>query len=353
MDALLLAGRPGVGSAQISARGHFRYLTDFIPLFDYSMLLVFAESDPVLWEPNELACFNARRHSWITDVRVAGRNAEFIVSELDRRIGRSGSLGTGSLNSLPAGVWLELQQGLPAWGTIELTRALVEIQNPKSEEEIRCLKEAARVNDSAYVAMLGMLQPGVSEERIVGALDGHQRSQGADQTFNQVSSGRFPSRNRLYHPSQRRLERGDVLCVELSTVYAGYWNQIVRAVCIGRMNRDLATMHEACIAVRLAGIEAMKPTVPADRAVALMTLRAKELGFVLRTPVGHFCGLDLVDERINPGVDLAFVAGTTLIVHPILENHVGDTLFWGETYIVEADRTVALNRATDELLVVG
>jgi methionine aminopeptidase len=187
-------------------------------------------------------------------------------------------------------------------------------------------------------------------------LEGYHRGQGCDRTFNLISSGPFPRKNKndsavlLWYPSDREIKRGDVIVLEMTAAYGGYWNQLVRAVGVGGENRELSSFHRAILGSLEAGVNSLVPGVRTADFVATMSQCAETMGYRLTVPVGHYTGLDLVDARINPGIDLTVRQGASAIVHPVLENGEGVRLFWGQTYLVLEKETISLNSTDDKLL---
>jgi len=205
---------------------------------------------------------------------------------------------------------------------------------------------------------LKMIRPGVTEREIIGILEGFHRGHGSDQTFNIIFSGPFPvnSKNdsaiRLFCPSERKIEKGDIIVFEMTATYGGYWNQLVRAVSVGKENRELSQFHKASLKTIEAGVKAMRPGVRTSEFVKTIDSCVKTMGYRLNVPVGHYVGLDLVEVRVNPEIELVLKAGAAAIIHPILSNADEDYMFWGQTYLIMENKTVSLNSAPDELVVV-
>ena len=120
---------------------------------------------------------------------------------------------------------------------------------------------------------------------------------------------------------------------------------IVRTVGLRRVYRVGASEVHA-----LRGVDM---EVPEGRFVAVMGREAEQMGFKLTAPVGHYTGLDLVDARINPGVDLILRPGASAIIHPVLENGDGVRLFLGQTYLSLEKETSSLNATDDRLLFIS
>jgi Xaa-Pro aminopeptidase len=357
MDALLVYGNSvSVGSF---GAGSFRYLTDFFLIAGDGLLLFFSGSDPVLWVGNDIHAHQALKESWIHDVRISSSYAPEVIRVIKERTKGNGRVGISSLKNLPAHIYRELQKNLASCEWIDADPILLEMRLSKSEEEHRLLKRSAEIVDRGFQTLLKSVKPGVTERELVGILEACHRGQGCDRTFNLISSGPFPRKNRnessvlLWYPSDREIKRGDVLVLEMTAAYGGYWNQLVRAVGVGEENCDLSSFHMAILRSIGTGVSSMRPGIRTAAFVAAMSQDAEHLGYKLTAPVGHYTGLDLVDARINPGIDLILKQGAAAIVHPVLENGDAVRLFWGQTYLVLEKETVSLNSTDDKLLFIS
>ena len=227
----------------------------------------------------------------------------------------------------------------------------------KGEEERRLLKRAAEMNDGAYQEVLRRLRPGMKEYEVAGIVEGYHRGNGADKTFNLVFSGSFPvTKEGLpfqglpWCPGQREIEKGDCVHLEMTTVYGGYWNQLVRIISVGCQNAELARFHEASVATIRVGVEAMKVGTITSAAVRAMAGAAEEKNFKLTTPLGHFCGLDLIEARVHAESQVVLDPGVTMILHPRLDDSRGrNVLPWGETYLMTDQGPLRLNQTDDAL----
>jgi len=357
IDALLAYGNSvSVGSF---ASGSFRYLTDFFLVAGDALLLFFSGSDPVLWVGNDIHEHQAVKGSWIHDVRISTSYAREAIQMIKERTKGNGRLGLSSLKSFPASIYNVLQENLASCVWIDADPIFLDMRLSKSEEEHRLLKKSAEIIDHGFQTLLKSLRPGVTERELVGILEACHRGQGCDRTFNLISSGPFPRKSRsesavlLWYPSDREIQRGDVLVLEMTAAYGGYWTQLVRAVGVGGENRELSSFHRAILRSLEAGVNAMRPGIRTADFVAVMGREAEQMGFKLTAPVGHYTGLDLVDARINPGVDLILRPGASAIIHPVLENGDGVRLFLGQTYLSLEKETSSLNATDDRLLFIS
>jgi Xaa-Pro aminopeptidase len=79
----------------------------------------------------------------------------------------------------------------------------------------------------------------------------------------------------------------------------------------------------------------------------------KEAGYLLKPPLGHVCGVDLMEAQVSQQNEMLLEAGMTIIIHPTVLTVDGKrSFFWGETYLVGPDGFERLHRSRDELLTI-
>jgi Xaa-Pro aminopeptidase len=357
IDALVVVGNTQTTGNPSYSTGNFRYLTDFFIFSLYGLLLFLRESDPVMLVPMELQDTFARKYSWISDIRMGLNYAETITRILAERKLTGGKIGIVSMESLPASTYLSLRENLPAADFVDAAAILLPIRFIKGDEERSLLKRAAEMNDGAYLEVLKQLRPGMKEYEVAGIIEGVHRGNGADKTFNLVFSGTFPVTQEgipyqglPWCPGQRAIEKGDCVHLELTTDYGGYWNQLVRIIAVGSENAELARFHEAAVATNRAGLEAMRPGTLTSAAVSAMAREAVARHFQLTAPLGHFCGLDLIEARVAADSQVVLDPGVTMILHPRIDDAKGrNMLLWGETYIMTGQGPLRLNQTDDTL----
>jgi len=359
LDVIIALGDRCIGGAR--GTGSFRYLTDFFIIFNWGLVLFFPEGDPVMLVTSELQRFWALKHSWINDVRFSMNYVPDVIAIVKERTqGKSGRVGFAGFESMPHSLSQSFREELPGVELRDAEPMLLTLRFTKSKEEHDLMRKAARLTDGGFEAVVQMITPGVKEYEIIGALDGYHRGHGSDQTFNLISSGPFPRSTDgtdfpalPWYPSDRTIQRGDVVLLEMTTVYGGYWNQLVRAVSVGGANNALVSFKDAVVKTTEAGISAMRPGVAIDDVVGSMAKAAEAQGFELTLPMGHIVGLDLVEARVSPGSSLVLNDGTTAIIHPCLRDKSGARMLWGQTYVVTDAGTTPFNSMGHDVLVVG
>ncbi len=358
IGAILVIGNQNIGGN--AGSGSFRYLTDFFIIYQYGVLLFFQKDDPVMLVSSELQRDWGKKHSWVDDVRQSSNYPEDAAALIrDRKLTRA-RIGVVGMDSFPARLYLSFREELSGAEFFDASSALLRLRLTKGEEEKRLLQEAARINDEAYTEVLSHLRPGVKEYEIVGILEGCQFRNGADRTFNLITSGPFPTAADgtpfQYHPwfpSQRALQKGDCVLLEVTTLYGGYWNQLVRAVSVGRENIHLARFHDALLKTIQAGLKTLREGMKTSDLTDRMAAVAAKEGFTLTPIMGHFLGLDLTEARLGEAEgQVVLEPHMAMVTHPTIRNKLGIHMFWGESYLTTENEPVKLNQADRTLLTV-
>ncbi len=357
IDALVVVGNNHATGNPFFSTGNFRYLTDFFIFSLYGLLLFFRESDPIMLVPMELQETFGKKYSWINDVRISLNYAETVTHILDEKKLSKGKIGIVSMESLPASTYLSFKETLPKANFFDAASILLPLRFIKGEEERQLLKKAAELNDGAYREVVTKLRPGMKEYEVAGILEGYHRGNGADKTFNLVFSGSFPVTKEgipfqglPWCPGRREIEKGDCVHLEMTTVYGGYWNQLVRIISVGSQNAEVTRFHEATVATIQAGVAAMNVGTKMSEAVQTTARVAEENNSKLTPPMGHLCGLDLVEGRFDGESQVVLNPGVTAILHPRLDDSKGrNMILWGETYLMTDQGPLRLNQTDDTL----
>jgi len=357
IDALLVVGNNHASGSPLFSTGSFRYLTDFFIFSLYGLLLFFQEDEPVMLVPMELQETMAKKHSWVRDVRISFNYAEAVAQILQEKRLQDRKIGVISMESLPASTYLSLQERLPKALFSEATSLVLPRRFIKGEEERRLMEKAGELNDGAYQNVLKQLKPGMREYEVAGIVEGYHRGKGADKTFNLVFSGPFPAtqdgipfQGLPWCPGQRAIEKGDCVHLEMTTVYGGYWNQLVRIIAVGHRNAELEKFHQAAVATTQSGLKTMKAGMKMSEVIPSMAKTAKAHGFGLTTPMGHFVGIDLIEARVDANSQVILQPGVAMILHPRLDDFRGrQIILWGETYFMTEKGPIRLTQTDDTL----
>ena len=354
LQALLLIGDTNVG---IGAFGDLRYYTDMFVIFNRQIVVLFPESEPVLFAYSEITRQAAIRRSSVKDCRFTENLIEDTAKLLKERGVSTGRIGINSA-MLPLAWYQHLNQELPQVDWVETHDRIMQIRFQRSQEEMEILRKGAQLGDGGFESAKKIIRPGVSEYEIASEIERYARAGGAEAHFTLIGSGKFAfgDGNTLplpYSPSPRRVEDGDSIVMEITPRYEGYWTQLVRTVNVGRPNRDIEKMHTVCCSAIKKGLECFKPGGTIKDVVLAMDSYVTNCGYLFKPPSGHTCGVDLLEARVSLKNEMVLEPGMAIIIHPTVFTPDGkNSFFWGETYLVNPGGYERLHRSTDELFTI-
>ncbi|MDI7259363.1 MAG: Xaa-Pro peptidase family protein [Thermodesulfobacteriota bacterium] len=354
LRALLLTGDTGVG---IGSYGDLRYYTDMFIIFYRQVVVVFPDSEPVLFAYSEISRQAAVRRSAVKDCRFTENLIADAIKLLKERGISTGRVGI-NFEVLPVAWHSFLKQELPQVDWVETHDRIMQIRSQRSQEEEELFRKGSQLGDGGFEAAVKMIRPGASEYEIVSEIERYARAGGAEAHFTLIGSGKFAlgDCNALplpYSPSPRRVEDSDSIVMEITPRYEGYWTQLVRTVNVGKPNRDLEKMHRVCCDAIKKGLKWFKPGKTMKEVVLAMESYVTDSGYILKPPLGHICGIDLLEARVSRQNENVLEPGMAVIIHPTVFTPDGkNSFFWGETYLVNHDGYERLHRSTDELLTV-
>lgn len=232
----------------------------------------------------------------------------------------------------------------------------------KSPAEIAYVREAARLGDDAFEAMLPLVAPGADEADLLHALQGSVLKAGGDYPANSfiIGSGADALLCR-YKSGRRKLDADDQLTLEWAGVKAQYHAALMRTVIVGTPKSRHLELFEAAREALAAVEAAMRP--------------GKTFGDVFDAHAGVMETHDLVRHRLSAcGYSLGaryapswmepqmFVSGNaepilpgmTLFAHMIImDSDSGTAMTLGQTYLTTEEAPESLSRLPLDLTVVA
>lgn len=191
----------------------------------------------------------------------------------------------------------------------------------KSEEQLEGIRESSKINIAVLDAVGEMIKEGVTTQEIddlvysmttkMGGIPAPLNYEGFPKSvctsINEVVCHGIPSKDRV-------LKAGDIVNVDVSTIYHGYFSDSSRMYCIGKVDEEkekLVRVARECIDK---GLEQVKPwNFLGDMAQAINDY-AKANGFSVVVEIGgHGVGLEFHEE---PFVSYVTKAGTEMLMVP-------------------------------------
>src|SRR5438270_3677355 len=218
----------------ISSHHEVQYLSNF-PVTREAIFVFPDSGEPSLFVQMFNHVPNARQISCITDVRWGGPATVDAVTENLQERGLAES-SIGLVGIFPFQQYASIRRALPRAALVDFMAPMQQLRLVKSDEEIEFLRKGAEFSDRAIEALEREVRPGITEHELVAIVEGAYLGQGGKNHIHYMAT--TPMRNPTVcvpaqHPSNRVIEKGDVLITEISAQYFGYPGQILRPFAIG------------------------------------------------------------------------------------------------------------------------
>ncbi|MDA8435387.1 MAG: aminopeptidase P family protein [Actinomycetales bacterium] len=239
---------------------------------------------------------------------------------------------------------------------VATTGAVEALRSVKDDDELDALAEACRLSDVALAALLPEIRVGMTERQIARRLEWLMLEAGAEAiSFDSIVATGPHSAIPHHTPTDRAVERGDLLKIDFGARHAGYHADETRTFVVGAdpepWQRDL---HDLVARAQRAGVEALGVGVDvrdvdhAARSLIAAAGHAEHFGHGL----GHGVGLD-IHEAPMIGYSATGILGdrTPVTVEPgvYLPGRGGVRI--EDTLVVRTGGPVSLTTTTRDLLV--
>lgn len=217
-----------------SAYGEVQYFSNFLATRE-AMLVFPSVGEPSLFVQMFNHVPTARTMSYIADTRWGGPDtATTTASNIRERGLATGRIGI--VGAMPFQYYATLQRLLPQATFVDFAPQLLRLRLIKSEEEIAFLRKGAVLSDLAIEALEREAHAGMTEHELVALIEGAYGGQGGKTHIHYLATTSMHAPNvcvPAQYPTNRVLEKGDVLITEISAHYHGYAGQILRPFTIG------------------------------------------------------------------------------------------------------------------------
>jgi Xaa-Pro aminopeptidase len=263
-----------------------------------------------------------------------------------------GRIGLDESHLTPA-VWERLVRHLRGFTIVPAASALLDARRVKSPYEIECLARSLGIAEEALNAVLQMLEPGVTEREAEAVYQGEVLKREATLYPCSIT---FGDRTwiALAPPTDRALKMGELVRFDVGAVYKGYCASLARTAVMGEPGERQVLAAEAVQAGLEAGIDRVKPGVPAGQVYEAAVAATREAGLpgFQRGHVGHAIGLEPYERpKLDAVTTTPLETGEVLRIEvPHLE------IGWGgvalrDTVLVTTTGSRTLNRSVRGLVV--
>lgn len=175
------------------------------------------------------------------------------------------------------------------------TEKIIEKQRAiKDEEEIKNITKACNITDDCFEYLLNYIKIGMTEKQIANAIERFFRINGADGlAFDTiVASGPNSSKPHAV-PTDRKIENGDVITIDMGCKYNGYCSDMTRTIFVGEVSDEVKKVYNLVLKNQVQTIKEMHEGTICKN-LAKMVINDFEInGYDLIHGLGHSVGLEI------------------------------------------------------------
>lgn len=210
--------------------------------------------------------------------------------------------------------WLNIKPGA-ATPSIDLIRAIVNMRNHKTPEEIVEIEKACNITADMHIAAMKTVRPGILESEVQAAIESVAIANGSSLSFATIAT--INGQTLHNHAHHNIIRSGDLVLIDAGAeIPMGYAGDMSSTICADKkFTRRQKDVYDIQVAAHLAAVDALKPGVPFvdvyELAATVICSGLKDLGLMTGDPaeavaagahamffptgLGHMMGLDVHD----------------------------------------------------------
>ena len=257
---------------------NLRYVSNVWPLFERGAAVFSDVADPIVLCAPEGIELTREMSAW-QDIRIVPdflcvtvpdeieyplavfTSFKKVAEELREKGCALSKLGVVGLDAMSEALVNSLRSSFGA-ELVDMNDLLFDMRKVKSENEIACLREAARIADAAYKVLMSSDIIGLTEMQAAGIIEGAARKEGAEHIiFNVMGSGERTN-TIIGRPAYKVIEDGDMIMCALAVQYEGYVATCEVPFAVGNYSAETKRVLDVLIKASSAGIAQLRPGNP-------------------------------------------------------------------------------------------
>ncbi len=195
----------------------------------------------------------------------------------------------------------------------------------KDAEEVKLMREAGRLADAAMEALWEKLNVGVTENQLAAEASYAMIRDGAEAHAFEFTVGSGP-RSAYPHASStgRKIEKGDLIVVDIGASYRGYCSDITRTFSAGKPDAKKRELYETVLRSHDETFAAMKPGAKCREVDAVSRKVIEDTGYGpnYTHSLGHGVGLEIHEPpSVSQRSDETLAAGNVVSDEPGIYIH--------------------------------
>ena len=335
-----------------------RFLSEYWPTFEAAGVFMPAEGKPVLLIGPESETY-ARARSRIPDIEkmveyresaepeypgIAVASYKDVIERAmgDRTLRKLGLVGY-SVMTLP--VYTRLQCDLPGVELVKADDTLISLRIIKSDNEIALMRKAFAISEKAIDAILGEIEPGMTELQVIGIAQRELYKYGAEYEGHALYCFCGPAtKNAISRPSHNRIKKREVIQLNIGARVGGYSSSVGLPFSIGPLPARKRRLVEFGLEAHHKTIDLIRGGKPAADVVKEYEAWVKQQGFGQYMLYGPCHGIGMMEVE-RPWME----STSTYDLKPNMTFQV-DTFFYDRDFGLRWENGIRVTRTGADLI---
>ncbi|OGO22776.1 MAG: hypothetical protein A2144_10560 [Chloroflexi bacterium RBG_16_50_9] len=229
-------------------------------------------------------------------------------------------------------------------GMVESLRAI------KEPEEIKLIKKAVAIADTAYECLEKFIRPGMTEKDVAWEIEKHLRQSGSQTVPFEIIVAAGPNAA-LPHarPSERKINPGEPVVIDMGAKFDGYASDLTRTICLHTPDATFKKVYGIVLDAQLAALSSINEGMTGHAAdnSARAVIKKAGYGEAFGHGLGHGVGLATHElPRLGTGSNEPLTSGMVFTVEPGVYLSGWGGIRIEDTAVMVEGKVVSLSRAS-------
>lgn len=216
--------------------------------------------------------------------------------------------------------YTDIGKMIPDKRFVDVSVSIGEARRIKSPEELKLLREAAKIASEAFENVLQYIKEGITETELSSRLVYEMLKLGASEpSFSTIIAFGPNSALPHYTPSNRKLKKNEFVLMDFGALYRRYCSDVTRTVVYGRASEEQKEIYNIVKEAQEKSMNAIRANVNGkeiDRIAREIIDSTKYKGRFIHS-LGHGVGMEVHDHpALSPGYDMPLKENMVVTVEP-------------------------------------
>ena len=172
----------------------------------------------------------------------------------------------------------------------------------KSDSEIKLIKDAINISDTAFNKVEKQIKPGITEKEISWEIEKHMRGLGAESpSFDTIVASGSNGSKPHHSPTDKKIKEGEGIVIDMGAKYQGYCSDLTRTIFLGEPDNQFKEIYSTVLRSQMIAIETVKPNMTGEDidSIAREIINNEGYGDNFGHSLGHGVGIEVHE---GPGV---------------------------------------------------